>query len=265
VRALACAAAVLLIVVVTACAARSRPSGPSTPLDNPADLLTQAIADCRGVRTITAELGLSGRAGQQRLRGRVLTGIESPASLRLEGVAPFGPPAFILVARDGRATLLLPRENRVLRDAPPEAIIEALTGVTVTPARLISLLAGCHVPLDPPTTGRLYSNGWAELLFADPADSALLRRVGPTWRLVESSDGLRVTYDDFTADGRPRQITVRPEKPVTTELRLAVSQVEMNTPLEPAAFDVKIPPDAVPLTLDELRRAGPLGEQGTGR
>ena len=35
--------------------------------------------------------------------------------MRLEGVAPFGPPAFILVARGGEATLLLPRDelNRI--------------------------------------------------------------------------------------------------------------------------------------------------------
>jgi hypothetical protein len=31
--------------------------------------------------------------------------------MRLEGVAPFGPPAFILVARGQNATLLLPRDE----------------------------------------------------------------------------------------------------------------------------------------------------------
>ena len=32
--------------------------------------------------------------------------------MRLEGVAPFGPPAFILAARGAMAVLLLPREDR---------------------------------------------------------------------------------------------------------------------------------------------------------
>ena len=53
----------------------------------------QALAD--------AELGLAGRAGSQRLRGRVVAGFERPASMRLEGVAPFGPPAFTIWS-DGR-------------------------------------------------------------------------------------------------------------------------------------------------------------------
>jgi hypothetical protein len=35
--------------------------------------------------------------------------------------------------------------------------------------------------------------------------------------------------------------------------------VEVNQPIDPAAFAIDIPTDAVPLTLDELRRAGPLG------
>jgi len=42
---------------------------------------------------------MSGRAGRQKVRGRVVAGFARPASMRLEGVAPFGPPAFILVAR----------------------------------------------------------------------------------------------------------------------------------------------------------------------
>jgi hypothetical protein len=46
-----------------------------------------------------------------------VSGFERPGSLRLEGVAPFGSPAFILAARAGRATLLLPRDNRVLSGA----------------------------------------------------------------------------------------------------------------------------------------------------
>ena len=34
---------------------------------------------------------------------------------------------------------------------------------------------------------------------------------------------------------------------------------EINVPLESAVFDLDVPPDATPLTLEELRRAGPWG------
>ena len=72
----------------------------------------------RRASTLTAELRLSGRAGDEKLRGTLHAGFAAPASLRVEALAPFGQPFFILAGRDNRATLLLPREDRVLRDAP---------------------------------------------------------------------------------------------------------------------------------------------------
>jgi hypothetical protein len=40
-----------------------------------------------------------------------------------------------------------------------------------------------------------------------------------------------------------------------------LAQIEVNTDLNPATFDVDIPPGTAPLSLDELREAGPLGEK----
>jgi hypothetical protein len=36
--------------------------------------------------------------------------------------------------------------------------------------------------------------------------------------------------------------------------------VETNVPLDASVFQVEVPPGFAPLTLEELRRAGPLGE-----
>ena len=113
------------------------------PFPEFADRFRRVTMTCAGVRTMTAELALAGRAGGRRLRGRAIAGFERPASMRLEGVAPFGPPAFILAARAGTATLLLPRDNRVLRKAAPEDILGALTGVALSPADLQAILTGC--------------------------------------------------------------------------------------------------------------------------
>ena len=43
------------------------------------------------------------------------------------------------------------------------------------------------------------------------------------------------------------------------DLRLALSQVEINVALDPIVFTVIVPAGAQPIGLDELRRAGPLG------
>ena len=63
------------------------------------------------VGAIEGELSLSGRAGGERVRGRILTGLEAGGAVRLEAVAPFGAPFFILAGRSERATLVLPRES----------------------------------------------------------------------------------------------------------------------------------------------------------
>ncbi len=42
------------------------------------------------------------------------------------------------------------------------------------------------------------------------------------------------------------------------DIALTISQLETNVDLDPAAFRVNEPPDARPMTLEELRAAGPL-------
>ena len=67
-------------------------------------------------------------------------------------------------------------------------------------------------------------------------------------------------YDEF-ASGRPGAVRLTATGPnaTGTDLTLRLSQVEINVPLDAAVFEVDVPADATPLTLDELRRSGPLG------
>ena len=100
---------ILLLTIGLAACGQPRvtlPGGTGTPAPDFAPAYAQARAACDSVRTMQAELGLSGRAAGQRMRGRVLAGLV-PGALRLEGVAPFGAPVFILVADGARGTLLL--------------------------------------------------------------------------------------------------------------------------------------------------------------
>jgi hypothetical protein len=43
-------------------------------------------------------------------------------------------------------------------------------------------------------------------------------------------------------------------------LTVKLSETELNVPLGPEVFQLDVPREADPLTLDELRRAGPLGD-----
>jgi hypothetical protein len=231
------------------------PSGPGEPFPAYAEAYAAATRECAAVRTLTAELALSGRAGRAKLRGRVLIGVARPASIRIEGLAPFGAPMFILVADRGRATLLLPRDNRVLRDTPPAAIVEALTGVPLGPDELRAALGGCGVPVAAAASGRRYgASSWAAIDLASGATVYLWPKADGWAIAAVVTDRYSVEYD--RADrGRPARVRLRTtgDPRVPADLTAVLSQVEINTDLDPAAFRVEVPPEAEPLTLDELQ------------
>jgi len=240
------------------------PTGPTRPMPDSVRAFEEATAGCRGVRTITAELSLSGRAGSQKLRGRIIAGLERPGSMRLEGVAPFGQPVFIMVARAGRATLLLPRDGRLLADASPAAVFEALAGIPLDADDLLAILSGC-LSADPrPLRGRIYGGGWSAVDLAGGV-TAYLQQEGDRWRVrAGTREQLTIEYADFVGD-RARRVRLRMDGNASvakSDLTLGLSQVDTNVAIDPKAFSVLVPEGAVPLTVEELRRLGPLGNEG---
>ena len=235
------------------------PTGTGTPFPEFASAYQQATAGCRSVKTITASMAVSGKAGAAKLRGRIDAGFEAPARARLEGIAPFGKPVFVLVADGGRGTLVLPREDRVLRDAPPDQIVEALAGVRLGPDALRTLVSGCGLTIAAPASGRGFTNGWTAVSVAD--GTVYLRPNAGGWELAAATSGpVTVLYADY-AGGRPSTLRLRAESQgrTTADLTLRLSDVEINTTLDPRTFQPALPEHPIPVTLEELRRAGPLG------
>ena len=203
---------------------------------------------------------MSGRAGRQKLRGRVVAGFARPSSMRLEGVAPFGPPAFILASRGDTAVLLLPRDSRVLRGARAEEILGALTGVTLGPADLLAILTGCVLPAPRATAGRLHANGWASIDL-DGGATLYLQMRGGSWQARGARRaGWQIEYPAWSGVF-PQSVRLQSEDPaLMVDLTAALSQVETDVDLDENAFTVTVPADTAPITIDELRQNGPLGE-----
>lgn len=253
---------IVCVALSVACSARpiQLPSDPGSPFPDYTQVHTEVTASCRGARTLTAEMGLRGRAGGRRLSGRLVAGLERPASMRLEAVAPFGPPGFILATRGKEAVLLLPRDERVVRGESAEEILGALTGVTLAPADLQAILTGCVVPDSKPTGGRMHANGWASIDLEGGA-TMYLQRMG-AWRIrAARRDGWDVDYPAWQG-AFPQTIRLQSQgEPANVDMTATLSQIEVNVDVDPAAFTVDVPPNASPLTLEELRAAGPLGER----
>jgi hypothetical protein len=252
----------LCVAVASACGGRTvlLPAAGGVPFADAASAYAEATTACRGIRTLSAELALSGRAGEQKLRGRLLGGFAEPGQVRLEAPAPFGRPVFTLVAREGNATLVLHRADRVLRDAPPAELLEVLAGVALGPDELRAALAGCGLGVEEMSGGESFPGGW--VLLQGARSRVWLRRVAGAWRIAASArETLELRYAEF-ASGRPSTVRVRtvPVQGAATDLTLRLSQLELNVPFGPDVFELEIPPDATPLTLEELRKTGPIGD-----
>jgi hypothetical protein len=253
----------LIVLGTSACAPKlmKLPTGAGSPASDIRDALADASSTCHGVSTMSAELGVTGSVGGQRLRSRLLIGMATPASARLEAVAPFGPPVFIFVARGADATLLLPRDERVLEHGKPEAVLEALTGVPLDPADLRRALTGCPNAADR-ESGRAVGDDWR--VATDGPDEVYLHRAtgSSAWHIVaiihrpKDGQGWRAEYRDFES-GLPRGVRLVSNDPDRFDLRAQLSQVEINTALGPEVFRVDVPRTAQPITIQELSDARP--------
>jgi outer membrane lipoprotein-sorting protein len=261
--------AVLVSLLASACAPAllKLPAGPRMPAPDAATVIDQATAACRGISTITLEMSVRGSVGGQRLRGRLSAGLSKPASARLEAVASFGQPAFFFVATNTDAMIYMPRDRRVARGRP-EALLEAVAGVPLDASALRTVITGCAAMPDA-TAMQAIGNDWR--VTTDASDEIYLRREpAGTWRLTATlhrraasstslgDSGWRADYSNFER-GLPRTIRLVSTPAGRFDLQLELSQVELNTPLGPDAFQVQVPSSAETISVDELRRSGPLG------
>jgi hypothetical protein len=257
--------AIAAAIVTASCAAPllKLPSTSGAPAADAAEAVAGALTACRAVRTLTAEVAVSGEVGGRRTRARLVVGVAEPGSAYLEAPAPFGSPIFVFAARDEDATLLLPRDRRVLEHGRPSDVLEAVTGVPLTPSELRSTLTGCADRPDA-RAARQPDNRWRVI----PGDVALFffrERDAAPWRLAavvhhEPAPEWRVEYRDFLND-LPRTIRLTSSVSDRFDLRLALSQVEINVAIPAETFRIQIPAGTAPIGLQELRDAGPLADR----
>jgi hypothetical protein len=239
------------------------PSGPGTPALDVAAAQGQATEACRRIQSLTAEIAVKGSVGGQRVRGHLIGGF-NPTATRLEAPAPFGAPLFIFVATGTDATLLLPRDGRVVEHGRPADLLEAVAGVPLTPSEMLSTLTGCHAPdrLDSPRAigdlWRTAAGGGAKMYLHRDSPSAPWRIVSVFFPGEGQQWSWRADYDQFV-NALPRVIRLVSAQSGRFDLELSLSQVETNVELKPEVFRVDLPADAERITTEELKRAGPFG------
>jgi hypothetical protein len=269
------AALCLALLASSACAPAlmKLPPGPGSAASDGADALRAASAACRTITTITANIAVSGSVGGRGLRVRMLAGLAAPSSVRLEALAPFGQPVFVFVSRENDSTLLLPRDRRVLQHQPADETLGAVAGVPIDAADLRVALTGCVAE---PRTDEVRQLGDDWRIVPDRSSSVYLHRENRSapWRVVAAeherggSPSWRAEFHDAQpglASAVPKSVRLSSRDERGFDLRLVLSDVEINTSLGPEVFTVPIPAGTEPITLEELRQSGPLSSSGRAK
>ena len=254
------------LLVVAGCAARGFvvPTGPGTVEPTLAEAYQASIAPCGDLRSLTADIKLSGRVDGRRVRGTLQVGLTRDGGVRIEAVAPFGAPIFTIAGRADAGTLWLPRSREVVRAAPAE-ILEALTGVALPASGLFEIVTACPASDDAVVKAERFSSpDLARVSLRSGAEVWWRPDVSPLHPLGARRVGALVEYRAFDSD-RPQTVrlaatpgTAGTPGASRADLSLALQQVETNAALGDEAFALAVPDGAKVLTLIELRQAGVL-------
>jgi len=215
---------------------------------------------CRTTNDFIAEVRVDGWAGaaKQRFSATLHAAFTRRNDIYLEVPAPGR--SFVQMAGGAdEAVLLLPRDERVLRAATRD-IVDTLTGLRWDAVDLLDTLTGCVAAATSSVTGTSYGDTAA--IAIGPDATAYLGRRDGAWQLQAAAhDGLLIEYRAYFANV-PAEVRVSSTSPAVTPLVLTffVSQVQANTGLDAGIFVLRVPDTFVPMTMDELRSARPLGD-----
>jgi hypothetical protein len=245
-------------LVVQACATRGfvRPVGTVTPVpDAEASAAWEsATRACADVRLFNADVRPSGRLGDTRVRATsLLVAVGAAGQIGLEASVA-NQTQFVLKGDASQATLVLPRENRMVTASAAD-ILHALIGLDAGPERLLSIFSGCVAV----ARAVVQAERIGGLMRITTPDAVVFLRVDRgAWRPVAGEfDGWLVDYRRFGA-GSPAVIGIRSPagREPAVDLTLTVRDALLNPDLPPAAFAIVVPPGTEPAEVQDLRLLG---------
>jgi hypothetical protein len=252
----------LLLLVFCGCAAapkmtaRLDVASPEAALEHiaarlPADAALLAMADVR--------VATQAREGAYPLKLAVL--LKKPASLRVEAIPLFGPPAFFLSVRDRTLKVFLAQTSSFYIGRATQDNVGRYLPLKMGPEDLIALLTGtCFAPTGPDTLlqGRPEGDHYRiDILEPLKRRTLWVRMTDGFLERLEIYGGeqrlYRVHFEEpFHVEGTvlPQKITFVSEGSDGVSVSIRYTDIQLLKDVDPVLFDLETPPGVEPVYLD---------------
>jgi hypothetical protein len=247
---IACAS---ILLALSACARHPSSLPPPIPLASSeiAGVLSELEAQEDGIRRAQGIVGARGRGPEGGFDARLVMIFERPNRLRVELMGAFGGTRWSAVASGGKILVYFPGEKQYLEEPDASDVVARLLGLRLDPSEVMAILAGVGVPLVQGTAASGERRGASSILTIEGSGERLeLSADGQVVRAFAAS--YRVSYPTtWKSHGRqiPDEVVIENDEIKTT---LTTGDLDVNVALDPEAFAIGIPVDAVRLRPAEV-------------
>lgn len=230
-----------------------------------------ALQSCQRIVTLSGRFAISGSVGGRPLRAQLRLGtMLASAYTRLESADASRHLPFIVTSQREDATILLPRERRILEHQRFADALEATIGIPLTAEEVFRIFV---CPLVGASEAWRIGERWAALQFiSGPVGYKVFMHrtaVAGPWRLaamIGHNGDTRVGWRaDFLEPQQPEWRRVRLSSidwsgatSRTFDVLWSIDAVELNTLVTMPEFLALPAEGATAITLQEIRRLGPL-------
>jgi hypothetical protein len=214
-------------------------------------LLDELQRHAESVRRYQGFVRVRGRGPEGGFDARLAVLFERPYRLRVELLGPFGGTQWSAVATREEISAYFPGRRHYLKEPDVADVVARLLGVRLGSEDMMAALSGAGVPLDSPSAAG-YRRGRFRFIELE-APSKRILEVNEEAQVVSArSDSYRVSYPaSWKSGGRPfpKELSIENDR---VRARLTAQDVDVNVELDPEAFVLEIPADAVRLRPAEV-------------
>lgn len=245
------------LLLGAACARSLRAPEPLPPLvplepSEVSSLLSELRRQAESVRRYQGLVRVRGRGPEGGFDARLAVVFERPHRLRVELLGPFGGTRWSAVATDEEISAYFPGRRHYLKEPDVPDVVARLLGIRLGSDDMMAALSGVGAPLDSSSSPVGYRRGRVRVLELESPSKRILE-VNDEGQVVSAhSERYRVSYPgSWKSRGRPFPDEVEIENE-SVRARLTAQDVDVNVELDPGAFVLDIPADAVRLRPAEV-------------